>query len=352
MLIWAYLPVQAQNFCSSDTVICDPVESRICLQRQLACGAYDSVIAALWLEDLAPTTEQTYGLGAALYGKFLRERSLGQQCEMVKFSREYLSDYLGQVQLAFRETGGFGDVQQMRQIHHATQMLSELGAVTGCPESGLTRARVIAVAQGEAAEFGEAVFLNPPSTVRDTIDTLTLALRGFVSKASDLETGMALRAIEISSAERHLGIIQDLFVEVFGQVSGSGTSLSVDTAVLDALADENAARRRSVERQERAFSIALNGVSAEEYAGLRTETLRIAQQFLKDSAFHVNMIGVLMPTDPARPFPQLEEALAAPGPSREIADALTQIKGDWRGMGDTTGLCSQPQAEVRLWFCR
>lgn len=352
LLFCAPLAVKAQGFCGAALTACDVQQDTQCLERTLACGAYDTVLATLFVEDAAPTLDQKYAIGASFFGNHIRERSRGRSCEMVVFGRDYLREYLGAVDTAFRETGQFGALRQMRQIYQATQMLSELDAVQGCPESALTRARVQAIARAEAVRFARDVFLAPPDAVVDAFGTLQLALRGFVSKASDLETGIALREIEIESAARHLGLIRVLFDEVFGAVSGEGHGISVDSAILDDLVADNAARLRRVEIRESAFATALGGVGPEEYADIRTQTVSNAQAFLKASAFHINMIGVLLPTDPARPFPQVEEAVNAETPARAARDQMAQIREDWRALGAQSGLCAQSGAADRVWFCR
>ena len=106
-----------------------------CLERTYACGEYDTIIQALFVERFEPTPDQKYFIGASFYGRHIRERAAGIQCEMVKFSREYLTDYLSGIETRFTDVGTFGTVRQMDQIYHATQMVADLGDVTGCPES-------------------------------------------------------------------------------------------------------------------------------------------------------------------------------------------------------------------------
>lgn len=345
-------PAGAQDFCGPAITACDLQQDQLCLERVLACGEYDTVIATLFAEDVAPTLDQKFALGAAYFGNHVRERATGVQCRMVIKGREWLGDYLGQVNTAFRETASFGTLAQMRQIYHATQMLEELDQVGGCPESALTRARVQAIAGAEATRFARAIFLSPPDAVADVMGTLNIALRSFVSQASDLETGIALRRIEIDAAGRVLGNVRDLFAEVFGGVEGEGQALRVDSSVLDDLMAEGRARLRRVENREDAFRVALGGFGPEEYASVRTETVRTAQGFLKESAFHINMIGVLMPTDPARPFPQLEGVLTADSPANAARDTLAQIRADWNALGQANGNCNLPNAAERVWYCR
>lgn len=345
-------PAPAQEICGAALAGCDLQRDMPCLERTYACGEYDTVIQTLFVEDFAPTADQKYFIGAAFFGKQVRERSAGVQCEMVKFSREYLTDYLSTLDLQFTETGSFGTVRQMDQLYHTTQMLSDLGEVAGCPESALTRARIAAVSRAAAVAFSKDVFLHPPSEAREAFDTLVLSLRSFVSRASDLETGIALRRVEIRSAETHLGAIRDVFTQIFGPVSGSGASLSVDTGVLDGLHTKTGRMLRDVEIEESAFAAALGDVSAEEYAAIRSDTVARAEEFLKVSAFHINMIGVLLPTDPARPFWRLAEQVGAETAGKAAHADLLQIREDWAAHGAATGICAQPAAAQRVWYCR
>lgn len=342
----------AQEICGSALATCDLQTDAACLERTYACGAYDTVIETLFVEDFALTGDQKYYVGASFFGRHVRERSAGTQCEMVKFSREYLGDYLSSAELQFATSGSFGTVRQMDQLYHASQMLTDLGAVSGCPESALTRSTIGSVAGAEAVRYAKDVFINPPSEARAAFDTLLLSLRGFVSKASDLETGIALRRVEIRSAEFHLGAIRAILAEVFGPVGGSGATVVVETSILDGLQVQTQAMLRDTEVQEAAFAAALGGVSAEDYASVRAETVAGAEEFLRISAFHINMVGVLLPTDPARPFWRLDAALHAEGTGRQAFEDLATIRSDWKAHGAATGICAQPGAASRVWYCR
>ena len=342
----------AQSICESEVASCDLQTDSACLEKTYACGEYDTIVATLFVEDIAPTLDHKFYLGASFYGKYLRERSLGAECEMVRQGRQKLFDYLTAVQGEFNRAGSFGNVRQMRQIYFATQMYDRLNAVSGCPQSALTRARIQMIARAEALDYGSNVFLDPPPAVSDAFLTMQNALRGFVSKASDLETGIALREVELDAATARLAAIRGLFEEVFGAVSGAGAALSVDTGVLDDLTVTTSTWKRRVEVEHGNFSQALNGISVEDYARIRSETIDIADRFMKASSFHINMIGELMPTDPANPFPQLEEALNAEGPGKSLRDDLATIRSDWRAFGDRTGLCVQTGAAASLWYCR
>lgn len=345
-------PLSAQQICGVALAQCDLQNDAACLEKTYACGEFDTVIQALFVERFEPTADQKYFIGAAFFGRHIRERAAGVQCEMVKFSREYLTDYLSQVETGFTTSGSFGTVRQMDQIYHASQMLTDLGDVTGCPESALTRAVVEDVARSEAVRYARSVFLDPPSEARSLFDTLLLTLRGFVSKASDLETGIALRRIEIASAHSHLKAIRAIFAEVFGSVSGEGATVVVSTAILDGLQTKTQAMLRSVEVSEAEFKAALGGITPEQYAGLRNQTVATAEGFLKVSAFHINMIGVLLPTDPSRPFWQLDGEVHANNAAQAAFADLAQIRADWKAHGQATGICAQAGAAARVWYCR
>ncbi|MBQ0810690.1 MAG: hypothetical protein KBT80_10700, partial [Roseovarius sp.] len=183
MALTAVLPerLMAQAFCGPTITACDLQQDQLCLERVLACGEYDTIIATLFAEDVAPKLDQKFALGAAYFGNHVRARATGVQCRAVVKGREWLRDYLGSVDTEFRQSASFGTLAQMRQIYHATQMLGELDQVGGCPESALTRARVQAIAAAEATRFARAIFLTPPDAVADVMGTLNIALRTFVS---------------------------------------------------------------------------------------------------------------------------------------------------------------------------
>jgi hypothetical protein len=352
VLVLHFGPLSAQQICGAALAQCDLQADTACLEKTYACGEFDTVIQALFVERFEPTPDQKYFIGASFYGRHVRERAAGIQCEMVKFSREYLTDYLSQVETEFTTSGSFGTVRQMDQIYHASQMLTDLGDVTGCPESALTRATVEDVARSEAVRYARSVFLNPPSEARSAFDTLLLTLRGFVSKASDLETGIALRRVEITSAQSHLKAIRAIFAEIFGPISGAGATLAVSTAILDGLQTKTQAMLRSVEVSEAEFKAALGGITPEQYSGLRNQTVASAEDFLKVSAFHINMIGILLPTDPAKPFWTLDSEVHADNAAQSAFDDLAQIRTDWKARGQATGICAQAGAAARVWYCR
>lgn len=343
---------RAQVICGPALASCDLLGDAACLERVYACGEYDTVIATLLAERVEATPDQKYFVGASFYGKHIRERSAGVQCEMVKSAREYLTDYLGDVDEQFTRTQSFGTVRQMDQIYHANRMMSELGEVAGCPESAFTRARIEQVAKSEAVSYARDVFLNPPSEAQDAFETMQLSLRGFVSKASDLETGIALRQIELTSAGTHLLAIRTVFGDIFGAVSGQGATIAVNTNVLDGLQTKTTGMLRQVEVEEGEFRTALGNVTPEQYAGIRAETVSNAEAFMRDSAFHINMIGVLLPGDPALPFWQLRADIDADSAGKSAYDDLRKIESDWAAFGAATGICAQPGAADRVWYCR
>lgn len=344
-------PAEAQ-VCGPALAQCDLQQDDSCLKKNYACGNYETIVQTLFVEDFAPTNDQKYFLGASFYGLYIRERAKGLECEMVKFGREQLSDYLTSLQQQFSASGSFGTVGQMDQLYHGTQMLNALNAVNGCVESAFTRARIQSIARSEALDRSKSVFLNPPTEAKQAFDTLLIALRSFVSRASDLETGIALRRVEIQSANNHLGAIGEIFRKVFGTVSISGPNVTVDSSTLDGLAAGSAAKLATVAAEEADFKAALGGVSAEEYAGIRTRNVANAEQLLKESAFHINMIGKALPTDTSKPYWRLVAALETENAGKSARDDLAAIRQSWRERGNQTGICAQPQAAQRVWFCR
>lgn len=352
LLAFSVSAASAQDICGASLADCDIRSDSECLARTYACGEYDTVIAGLFAETLEPTADQKYYVGASFFQRQIRERAAGAQCEMVKVAREYLADYLTQVDAEFSRSQSFGTLRQMDQIYHANRMLTDVGEVPGCPESALTRARIATVAHGEADRYSRDVFLLPPPEALDAFGTLQLALRGFVSKASDLETGIALRQVELRSAATHLGAIRVIFADIFGPVSGTGAQVVASTAILDSLLTRTRGMLREVQLQEDAFAAALGGVSPEDYARIRGETVSSAEAYLKESAFHVNMVGILLPTDPARPFWQLRDQVQADTPGRIAQDHLAQIRADWAAQGQRSGICQQAGAADRVWYCR
>lgn len=153
--------VFAQSICAPTLTACDLQSDMACLERHYACGEYDTIISTLFAETFDRTPDQKFYLGAAFYGRQVRERSAGAQCEMVRFARDNLTDYLGTLDAQFNETGSFGSVRQMDQIYHANQMLTDLGDVSrlaGVVIECLDWAEFITRYDREGALF----YLDPP----------------------------------------------------------------------------------------------------------------------------------------------------------------------------------------------
>lgn len=345
-------PVYGQQICGASIAVCDLQVDEVCLEKTYACGEYDTVIQTLFVEEFAPTADQIYYIGASFFGKHIRERSKGMQCEMVKFGREYLTNYLSELDVLFTKTGSFGPARQMDRLYHATQMLKSLNEVTGCPESAFTPARIKAIARNEALEFSKNIFLNPKDDAKELFKSIQDALMSFVSRASDLETGIALRRIEARSAKTHLDAIKNVFKEIFGSVSGDGQTLIVDTQILDELGNWTKDMQREVKKEETRFKTALGGVSTEEYAKKRSKIVDEARKFITEAVFHIGRTGELLPTDPASPFARFAETVNKKDAAKSARDDLAQIRTDWKKHGDATGVCSQPGASQRIWYCR
>lgn len=345
-------PVAGQQICTDELASCDLQTNQACLARTYACGRYDTVVRTLFIEDFAPTLDQKYYIGASMYGLYIRARAKSLECEYVKTGKEYLFDYLTAKELEFTTGGSFGTVVQMDQLYHATRMYDALEAVPGCVESAFTRARVQAIARAEAIDSSKSVFLRPSDQMRASFDTIVLALRSFVSRASDLETGVALRRVEIQSANTHLDVIKAIFAEIFGTVSVENNAVSVNTATLDGLEQKAGGFLADVEVEQAEFKAALGGVTPEQYADIRTENIRNAEQMLKESAFHINMIGELLPTDTNRPFWKLWQILNAAGDEKLAADNLAAVKAGWKAHGQSVGICASPSAAQERWYCR
>ena len=343
---------RAQDICRDGLTSCDILTSDTCLAKHYACGGYETIVRTLYAESYAPTVVQKYFIGASLYGLYTRTRSKGLQCEYVRAAREYLDDYLTKKQLEFTSGGSFGSVGQMNQLYHATKMYEDLKKVTGCLESAYTRARIEAVAQAEAIATSKSFFLNAPDDMKSEFDTIRQALRGFVSKASDLETGMALRRIEIQSGNRHVGIIVEIFADIFGNVTVSGGDVAISTNTLDSLGQKSERYLTEVEQEEHEFTQALGGISPEAYAQIRAENIRNAQDMLKQSAFHIEMIGELLPTDKSKPFWTLQKAINAPGAEREAFEGLEKVKNGWKAYGEGSGECRLSTGHKQRWYCK
>jgi hypothetical protein len=64
------------------------------------------------------------------------------------------------------------------------------------------------------------------------------------------------------------------------------------------------------------------------------------------------MIGALLPTDTGVPFWRLDAEVHADNAAQGAFGDLARIKADWAAHGAATGICAQPGAADRVWFCR
>lgn len=342
--------------CRQDITNCDPVSDDNCLEKLYACGRYDHIVHTLWTEDFDSTAVQKYFIGVSLYGMYVRSRAKSLQCEYAKGAKENLEDYLMEKEGKFHEKGTYGTVGHMNQLYHATKILNDLKGLTGCLESAFTRARMKNFAKGVALNEGKSVFLAPSDSMKDMLNSIILAIQGFVSKASDLETGLALRRIEIKTGERYLNNIKVIFKEIFGDVQVTpDNDVTIKTDVLAGIEKKSSGFLREVNQQEFDFKRALGGVNPEEYSNIRLRNITEAYNMLKKTAFHINMVGEVMNMDKSRPFGKLWTALNAPDGGLEIKNSLSEIKKSWKNYGNESGLCERVgtgNGRPQRWYCK
>ncbi|MBF0315375.1 MAG: hypothetical protein HQK52_18280 [Oligoflexia bacterium] len=361
LLFWPFvllfcLSSQAAEICRFEVGNCDLVSDGRCLAKNYACGRYETVISALYLESFAPTTEQKYYLGASLYGLYIGNRAKSLQCEYAQAVKDQLSDFLLDKEERFRKGDGqFGTIENMNQIYHATQILSDLKKVEGCLESALTRSRVNNMAMQFALSGVKEYFITPSSLGQQEIDSITMALRGFVSKASEIETGLAMREIEIETGFRHLENIMGTFATIFGKVTRSDNASKVDVSleVIEQLEAKSSIFFRDSKLHEKRFRDALGGVSPEEYSNLRTQTIIRAERMLKESSFVLDLLGATLPDpeDSQKPLWILSDEVNKEDDGRTIGKNLNDLHQEWKDFATRAGHC-RGSAAKNLWYCK
>lgn len=347
-------PTLAGQFCTHEIVGCDLVRDDNCLEKTYACGKYQTLIHTLYAEDYAPTTVQKYFLGASLYGLYIRNRAKSLQCEYMKAAKENLEDFLLEKELQFTSKGTFGTANHMNQTYHATKMINDLKGVSGCLESAYTRSKIERLSKAITMKNAKSVFLAPNDQMKDHLDSIILGLRGFISKASDLETGIVMRRIEIKTGERHLNNIKEIFKEIFGEVQVAGQDVIVKTDILSELERKSGGYLKEVKLQELEFKQALGGISPEEYSNIRFLNIKEAMDFMKKSAFHINILGEVINADPSKPFGKVWVALNSSDGGQEVKDSLAEIKRSWKSYGVESGICERAgtgAARTKKWFC-
>ncbi|MBF0314126.1 MAG: hypothetical protein HQK50_07710 [Oligoflexia bacterium] len=344
---------RAAEICKFEIANCDLLRDNQCLAKNYACGRYDTITSTLYVETYAPTLVQKYYLGAALYGLYVRNRTKSLECEYALAAKDYLSDFLLDKELRYRESGLFGTSENMNQVYHATQLLNDLASVEGCLESALTRARVQNLASNYTLSGIKDFFLNPSALARQDMDSLNDTLRSFVSNASEIETGLAMREVEIESGFRHLANVLAIFREIFGSVNVRGNSVEINLDKLTQTENKSSIFFRDSQIHERRFKNALGNISPEEYSNMRTQNLLKASQMLKESAFALDLVGAMLPSpeDAQRPLWLLWSEVNKEDDGKKISTALSEITRDWKNYGVRLGHCSGPGASTR-WYCK
>lgn len=350
------ISVNATDICAFENERCDMRSDNKCLAVNYACGRYETIVSTLYAESFAPTVVQKYYIGASLYGMYVQSRAKSLECEFAKAANEYLTDFLQEKEMRFQESGQFGTTENMNQIYHATQLLNDLKNVEGCLESALTRSRVIQMSRAFAFSDIKSVFLSPTEESRGHMDSLNIMIRSLVSKASEIETGLSLRDVEVESGRRYLNNVMDIFRDIFGEVEvRRDGGLNVNLQVLRDLSEKSALYLRDSKRHEDSFKRALGGVTPEEYANLRTNNIILAEEMLKKSAFAIDLVGVLLPSpmDVASPLWQLANQVNQEDEGRMIGKVLVDIRQDWKDYGVRQGHCrGNTPVSSKPWYCR
>lgn len=321
------------------------------VQLALACGANDLVLAYAPLSDAA-ASEIDYFRGAAYFALYRQERSRGSACELARLAGDRISHYLTKKRQLFYDERSFGVAGSYERVYNATKILGLIDAQPGCVQGGFSEARLGELASGIARSYMTEVFLDTPRSVKSDFETLASDLRRFASLASDLETGIALRDIEISSVARKLGTASGIVGELIGAPEQGGAEL------LDALAEKAREGLNEANEHVVAFEKAVGDISAENFAAARMQLLLLLGRFNAISAAEIALWTDLIPVAPPQNaaqephiFRTLEEVVGAGAASTPAGDALAEIEKQWQDYGAETGLCEEPAARERVWFC-
>ncbi|SDF57236.1 hypothetical protein SAMN04488105_13012 [Salipiger thiooxidans] len=321
------------------------------VQLALACGAHDLVLAYAPLSGAA-ATEIDYFHGAAYFALYRQERARGSACELARLAGDRISRYLKEKRELFYDERSFGVAGSYERVYHATKILGLIDAQPGCVQGGFSEARLGELASGIARSYMTEVFLDTPRSVKSDFETLASDLRRFSGLASDLETGIALRAIESSSVARKLGTASDIVGELIGVPEQGGAEL------LDELAEDVRKGLNAANKHAAAFEDAVKETSAEDFAAARMKLLALLGRFNVISAEEIALWADLIPLAQAEGVaqePHIFQTLAVVAETAAEAtpagDALTEIEKQWQAYGAETGLCEEPAARERVWFC-
>lgn len=195
--------------CSTDVISKAESSAYQCLQKYLACGKYEEVTTALDALNDGPNQFQRYYLGAAYYALQVETVSPAEKCSRVISSRKHLEVFLLDALEEFDSVGTFVSFP-IQHIRHAQKLVADLNKQP-CIDSVIDLSRAKQLAERYGHERMKDLFFQAKPVCaeagNDAIGRMTTVgcnMQDFVTHASDIEGGIALRNVELDTLKNYL----------------------------------------------------------------------------------------------------------------------------------------------------
>lgn len=205
-----------------------------CLKMAYACGKYYQIVSVLKLETNRMDRIKQYFLGSAYYGLFFQSDLITDKCKYRKKAKSLLKDYLIVVKKTYSVDG---DYYERQYTYHAAKTLKVLESFSGCVDDGMTIEDAKSYITEKIVFIMENIFTSDDQKksgidISAAKEEMLKQVNFVVSKASEFQTTLSMKLIELKSAERHLENIANVFISDFGAKNGE-KSIRSDSSVKD-----------------------------------------------------------------------------------------------------------------------
>lgn len=336
-----------------------------CLTLYQACGRYWEIIDHYKSEAWSSDLNKWYYVGAAYHGLFVLNRSAAAKCQFGTAARLALQSYLHESY----KNQGYNDQRVFQQSYHATKLLEAVKDLDGCEDDGATPDELYNATYAHGKELAEGLFLGdpPPGPMRETLartkTSIQNSIRGFVSKASNIETQIGLRKVAMDESDARILKIANLFLDPSG--FGANVALTTDAhgkkptissatlpatspfVALQALYLPNRGINARASGMLARITAALGAVSISDYESKRTLIVGYARDALASSASSLDR--ATKETSPEQMKAIQDGTAAANRAGDDGAGPFQTVKAQWKAYGDTTHACSQASPP---WYCK
>ncbi len=355
--------VSSQPICTpNDLAPCaaeQPISDR-CLTLYQACGRYLDIVEHYRTEQL-PDLRQWYYLGVAYHGLYLRNRSAAARCQFGEAARLALLQYLRESS----KDGGYNDQRIFQQSYHATKLLESVKDIAGCQSDGVTYSELYTTTLAHGREIAEGLFLGDPppgplaTAVATTKADMQTAIRGFISKAANIESQLALRRTAMDQSDTRVNSIWVGLTRDFG-ATGSKTDTNGTKPVIASLALPAGGSpfraqmslytgSSGIEQHTKDVLASLNQAMGtakiSDYENARSTLVGYARDAQAASATAIVRAQAADVNSSILALRAKTPALRATSTTAYFQD----IKAKWKSYGTQIGACTQPPTP---WYCK